>query len=447
MGEDSHHFNFSGFHGFIITRGYLVSATTLDKPSILVILRRQYLEITNNFCAAKLIEYFKHWTEWKLKTHRTPWVYQTLKRIHADLMGEHSLHVIRQAIALLENLGLIEKRNNEANGQDKTYQYKLDLDLLSKLLSEHRECDSEVPECKNELSEFTVEQHHNTTSQDSTLSSDPQTANQEKEEGNNFPEVEKSEDTTLQPDLSQYTVPPQNSQGDKIPPRRVVEKPKLKNEQTKEVWEVVPGEPYEVFINWRAEKKYKPQGGAWAADARTIAIREFYKDRQITNDIFRQFLNEVGIVADNCNQLQSAEIMAMLPSYFIALPEATEENVQQLMTNLRQLVARGVGVALPQGIATSSCRQNVSYEAATNTELKALPTLSKPALPSAPSHDLQRQLEHALKMWENPRQQPQVRAWVKRTPGVKLGENGPELDYERSAPCTKVTGLHAPNFS
>ena len=56
------------------------------------------------------------------------------KKIHEDLMGEHSLHVIRAAIAVLEKLGLIEKRHNP-NGQDKTWQYKLNKDTLSSLLN------------------------------------------------------------------------------------------------------------------------------------------------------------------------------------------------------------------------------------------------------------------------------------------------------------------------
>jgi hypothetical protein len=79
-------------------------------PAILVILRREYLEITENFCAAKLIEYFQHWTKWKLENQRTPWIYQPLKRIYADLMGEHSLHIVRRAIALLESLGIWHHR-------------------------------------------------------------------------------------------------------------------------------------------------------------------------------------------------------------------------------------------------------------------------------------------------------------------------------------------------
>ncbi|BAY10265.1 hypothetical protein [Calothrix sp. NIES-2098] len=130
-----------------------------NKTSVLVILRREYLEITGNFCAAKLIEYFRHWTKWKLKNHRTPWVYQPLKKIYADLMGEHSLHVIRSAIALLEEMGIIEKQKNPGNGQDKTWQYKLHHDVLNHLL-EHRKG-------KTEPSKLTVESH---------LRSDPETS-------------------------------------------------------------------------------------------------------------------------------------------------------------------------------------------------------------------------------------------------------------------------------
>lgn len=127
---------------------------TSRRPSILVILRRTYLELVKgNHCAAKLIEYFKHWREWKLKHQRSEWIYMPLKWIHEDLMGEHSLHIIRAAIALLEKLKILEKRNNPDNGQDKTYQYKLNLGVLQGLLnSEHREF-------RSERSEFNAEQH------------------------------------------------------------------------------------------------------------------------------------------------------------------------------------------------------------------------------------------------------------------------------------------------
>ena len=129
-------------------------ATLKRRPSILVILRRAYLNLAGgNHCAAKLIEYFKHWREWKLKHHRTEWIYMPLKYIYEDLMCEHSLHVIRAAIAYLSKLKILEKRNNPDNGQDKTYQYKLNLNILQSLLK------SEYRECNSERSEYNVEQH------------------------------------------------------------------------------------------------------------------------------------------------------------------------------------------------------------------------------------------------------------------------------------------------
>ena len=77
------------------------------------------------FCAAKLLKYYRRWQDWKLRHHRTEWIYQPLKQIHADLMGEHSLHVIRAANDLLIELGFLERRHNPGNAQDRTYQYRV----------------------------------------------------------------------------------------------------------------------------------------------------------------------------------------------------------------------------------------------------------------------------------------------------------------------------------
>lgn len=134
--------------------------------SPIVILRRVYLGIVNNnHCAAKLIEYFKHWREWKTTVQRTEWIYQPLRRIRDDLMCEHSMHCIRDAIELLIDIGILERRNNPGNGQDKTYQYRLDHKRLNELLgiepqieTELREREAEFPEFRSEPSEFTVEQ-------------------------------------------------------------------------------------------------------------------------------------------------------------------------------------------------------------------------------------------------------------------------------------------------
>lgn len=135
----------------------------------LVLLRYEYLELINQiaqeadkkirYCAAKLLDYFCHWRNWKLKEHRTGWIYQPLRRIYKDLLEEHSLHCIREAIALLMRAGLLERRNNPGNGQDRTYQYKL---LLEQ--PETRTASpfvrSESPTFRSESPTFNVEQYH-----------------------------------------------------------------------------------------------------------------------------------------------------------------------------------------------------------------------------------------------------------------------------------------------
>lgn len=101
--------------------------------SCLVILRREYLDLLGEtadkdlkvkFCAAKLLEYFRHWCSWVQKVEGRPWYYRKLREIHQDLMGEHSLHVIRDAIAWLLDLKFLTRSNND-NGQDRVYRYQI----------------------------------------------------------------------------------------------------------------------------------------------------------------------------------------------------------------------------------------------------------------------------------------------------------------------------------
>jgi len=338
--------------------------------SALVILKREYLELTKDFCAAKLIEYFKKWTNWKLENHRTPWIYQSLKNIYADLMGEHSLHVIRRAIALLESMGILKKQNNPGNGQDKTYQYKLELKVLDNLL-EQGKCKSEDPRCKNERSEFNVESHHKINPKNpDPISSDPWSESEEKKPEWDIVELtdlQKTDVESVEPKqgCSQSNLNPGSDNSSAVPPSPIFKIPKPRTIQQlaeKEVWEIAPGMPYPVFLNWRADSKYKPQGGKWELDAHGNAYSEFYNNRNKTTAIlFPQFLDYLRSCTENCHQQLSADIKALLPSCFVARPEATEKNVQQLMNNIQQLVTMGVEVALPQGIATASCSQSMSF--------------------------------------------------------------------------------------
>lgn len=139
------------------------------------------------------------------------------------------------------------------------------------------------------------------------------------------------------------------------------------------VWEGQIGKPYPVFLAWRADSHYKPQGGKWESGAYDFAYSEFYNNPdRTTNSLYPQFLAYIDTIANNCNQLQSADIRAALPSCFVALPEPTIENSKTLMGNVAALVERGAEVVVPSGAPTS---QTMSFEEAQNQEIKPLAKL------------------------------------------------------------------------
>ncbi len=92
-------------------------------------------------CGAELMSYFLNGNNWKGKHYRERWFYQALRRIYKDLTCAYSLHTIRQAIALLVELGiLLVKKNdrelNSRNGQDKTHAYLIDSSRLEAALAD-----------------------------------------------------------------------------------------------------------------------------------------------------------------------------------------------------------------------------------------------------------------------------------------------------------------------
>jgi hypothetical protein len=82
-------------------------------------------------CATELVQYFTKWDEWKRETQRTPWIYKPLHEIEADLRA-YSTRVIRYALSLLEQVGILERRHNPGNCLDRTYQYRIHLEKLNR---------------------------------------------------------------------------------------------------------------------------------------------------------------------------------------------------------------------------------------------------------------------------------------------------------------------------
>lgn len=212
--------------------------------------------------------------------------------------------------------------------------------------------------------------------------------------------------------------------------KRFKPEPKRNSEAVeKEIWEIAPSRPYPVFLNWWADKKYKPQGGRWEADAIGNAYSEFYNKRDRTTvAIFPQFLEYMQQVAENCNQQLAAGIKAILPSCFVAKPDATHGNVEQLMQNISELVDRGVQVALPSNSATPSCTQSINFAIAAGSDIAALGKLEavvpEQITPAVESNFLQIFTRKQM-MWNTaPALRDSIRKWAERTPGVEITEAG-----------------------
>lgn len=213
--------------------------------------------------------------------------------------------------------------------------------------------------------------------------------------------------------------------------------PKTKDE-VQHIWEIAPKRPFPVFLNWWADRKYKPQGGKWEVAATSNAYSEFYKDcDRTTVAIFPEFLEYMQQVAQNCNQQIAAGIKAILPSCFVTMPEANLENVRQVMINIGELVDKGAQVALPSNSVTPASTQSMSFSAAANAgviqplqEFIAI-AASEPEPEVSADEELLRILQIKQTSWRNaPALRDRIKQWVESTVGVVMGESGPELQLE-----------------
>ena len=224
--------------------------------------------------------------------------------------------------------------------------------------------------------------------------------------------------------------------GSRVRKKRNIESTNQDEHPVQEVWEIAPGQPFPVFLNWRANNHYKPQGGKWESDAYGNAYAEFYKNRQKTTYVlFPLFMQEVKGITERVYQAQCVDAVAAnsLPSWFMeSLPSPTLENVYQLMENLDTVIQGGVRVVLPNKAPTPSSL-TVSYEEAQETaQLKPLVPVEAPTLPfngERPPEGVEEVLKRKQMQWEKaPILRDRIRKWVEETPGVILTEDGPVLE-------------------
>lgn len=303
------------------------------------------------------------------------WIRATFEEI-AEILGYHRDTISRHVSELL-SLEIVASLPANKFPKDTAYKYQLNTDKLLELVGIERcgKTDIDMPDnqhinaenpatyinpLQNNLKNFSLETK---ASEEEIHASD--THETVADERNSFSE---SQPENLDPLKDKSSA-------------ACTEVPKKRTNGQTEVWEIAPGHPYPVFLNWRADKHYKPQGGKWESDAYGIAYAEFYNNRAKTTAVlFPQFLEYMKTAAENCNQQVVNGIKAILPSCFISRPEASQENVQQLMANIQQLVESGVQVALPNPGAPSSTQSMSWTDAAQGVSIKPLPILQQPIL-------------------------------------------------------------------
>jgi DNA-binding transcriptional ArsR family regulator len=247
------------------------------------------------------------------------WFWKTYEQWAEELAL--SVSTVRRAIAKLKNLGLIAVEKPSAKTYYQANWYTLNKEAIMALNEQIEAISLNTTNCSKEAV-------HSIDSSSENYSS---SLLEEKIENKNLSE-EIVENTSFKVDISADNPDPSGAQSSgaslEVPKKRTKDK-------DKEAWEISPSHPYPVFLNWRADKHYKPQGGKWESDAYGIAYCEFYNNRAKTTAVlFPQFLEYMKTVAENCNQQLANGIKAILSSCFIARPEASQENMQQLMANV-----------------------------------------------------------------------------------------------------------------
>ena len=226
------------------------------------------------------------------------------------------------------------------------------------------------------------------------------------------------------------------------PPIRV--KRTIEQDAVHEVWEIAIRRPFPAFLNWIANWHYKPQGGKWETDAYGNAYSEFYRNREKTTAVlFPQFMNEVRGIVEKVHNAQSCDAIAanVLPSWFIEIfPDATPENVKQLMENLDAVIERGTRISLPSKANTPSDITADFSSVHSQVDIKPLQRLETPVLigveapfslsgvEEVPSEALQQTLARKQAQWNAPLLRDKVRRWAEQTPGVVITESGPQLE-------------------
>jgi hypothetical protein len=382
-------------------------------------------------CGAKLINLFTRWTNWKRPIYKTGWVYHTLADLREELLEEHSIHVIREAIALLERLGFLHKRknfraDNWRNGQDRTHQYLLRIDRIITALNQLFDDDAdetletnpfvepESPSVPPDSPADIDERHTQIPSADSCTTSLFEAKEKDLESENGV----------------KHQQPPLSMKLNQILITRLARllsvwlRPRFRRsmkEREQYEWEISVGKPYPDFIRWRANTHYKPQGGHWAADAEGHAVAEIIKKTQTAPELvswmWQSFLKFAEKAADGALAVHTAD--AGQPSLPACFKDDTRDT-DEVSAKLKQ--AKEVVEAAEESKLAKEADKAAALPPAELTEEEKA------------AAQLQERLAAFKAQWASFKDKPQLQRLlnalilkVESTPGLVMTDNGPSV--------------------
>jgi len=400
--------------------------------SFSIVLRRDYLELIESMaagvegkvvrCAAALVAYYRHWQEWKQERQRTDWLYQPLRQLYKDLMGLFSIPVIRAANDLLINLGLLERRGNPGNKQDKTYQYNVRFDRFQQLLAKTSAASSfektDVSAAIPNFSASPANTHHNIQS-DKVTSSNQNVIEGEESDSNqegsaSIIQVEMLTATEERDEIRRLIADSLDEAQSSALASLDIDGVMQEAESTDNSAVLKVAEEFLGNLNTEAERKKRSRSDriprplcipGLDSEAHEILWKHQAQLEKLNADLHAERIQKA--IADNPQYLESA-ILAFI-----------ENSAQGAKT---PLAATGFLLnALRQGWKP---RQSKSSEAASVQVYTPPSQMLEEPLPST----LEELVERKRHLWKYaPIMRQSIRVWAEQTPGVIMGEDGPEL--------------------
>lgn len=300
-------------------------------------------------CKAAILSHFDR------KGYHQEWTRATYEQLAAAL--GYCRETISKHIKQLVNLDLLEWTESHLFPKDTANKYKVNADKLKEYI-ENRRCEKTRTYTPNyshiKANKPTTYQINCKDTQRNSLGEEKAENFQEKapEPGNKHP-WEYDEPPIVIPEKPKLSNPEKHSGSSYKPKKRTSQKERSE----KYVWEVGVGTPKPLFLQWRADTHYEPQGGRWKSGKYSCAFSEFYNNAEKTTTVlyseFGRWIERTANNAENASETGMKKVT--LPSTFMPCSlRNAEDRIATAVEKIKKLFDLGAEIMLPGQTAPGS---------------------------------------------------------------------------------------------